>query len=38
MRDVRAAAQHQDKSNNLVQTDFNFLVQAYGIRTADKRP
>jgi hypothetical protein len=35
---VRAAAQHQDKSNDLIQTDFNFPVQACGIRTADKRP
>jgi hypothetical protein len=32
----RASAQHQDKSNDLVQTDFNFRVQAYGVRMAGK--
>jgi hypothetical protein len=35
-RYVPAAAQHQDKSNDLIQTDFNFRVQAYGVRMAGK--
>jgi len=32
----RAAAQHQDKSNDLIQTDFKFRVQACGVRMAGK--
>ncbi len=33
---VLAAPQHRDKSNDLIQTDFNFRVQAYGVRMAGK--
>jgi len=31
-----SAPQQPDKSNNLIQPDFNFPVQAYGVRMADK--
>jgi hypothetical protein len=31
---VHAAAQHRDKSNDLIQSDFNFPVQACGVRMA----
>jgi len=32
----RATPQQPDKSNDLIQPDFNFPLQAYGVRMADK--